>query len=366
MANRNSADPSRKKGRFGIFLMIYAWVLLIVGCAGLFLLRNYLLAYEDSQYKYRVEDYRLELEQSLPQAAVDALGDLDAQVQDPENNLRWAQALMEGVQLVKDRSASTEERPIYDILDAAGQPLGRVAFGVVDKGRYDLPVWGPVEEQFDFSPYYSTAEVTVPGDYSVYLGDRLLGPENIVEQGVPYAALEKLYPSYENLPRLVRYETVPYVGDPALRVCDETGRELSAEQLNEEVFLDRCPREIRARVEEYVPQFVNLYVLFSADIDNSAILYYGMLRPLVVPDSQLATRMHQAFEGFGYSATNAAVLQSTTINRITDLGENRYLVDVSYTTEVTGQDGPVMVNDRIQLVLFDLDGNLLADALYYV
>ena len=366
MTKRAKSEAPRKKSHFGVFLMIYAWVLLIAGCAGLFMLRNYLLAYEDSQPKYAVEAYRQALETELPQAAVDALGDLDPAIQDPALNADWARTLLPGAQLIKDRNGSSEERQVYDIQNAAGQPLGRVSFGVVGKGRYDLPVWGPVEEQFDFSPYYRRTGVTVPADYSVYLGDRLLGPENIVERDIHYAALEQYYSSYEGLPAMVRYESIPFVGEPQLRICDEKGTELSQEQLNEDYYLDRCPEEIRSRVDEFVPRFVDLYVLFSADIESSAILYYGMLKQMVLPDSPLSTRMHQAFEGFGYSATNAVELQSTEVNRITALGEGRYLVDVSYSTLVTGQDGPVPVNDRIQLVLMDVDGKLLADALYYL
>lgn len=366
MAKRETTEQPRKKSHFGVFLMIYAWVLLIAGGAGLFMLRNYLLAYEASQAKYAVEAYREDLEAELPQAALDALDDLDPTIQDPALNADWARTLLPGAQLVKDRGGSTEERLLYDIRDAEGQPLGRVAFGVVGTGRFDLPVWGPVEEQFDFSPYYSRTGVVVPSDYSVYLGGRLLGPENIVEKNIHYAALEDFYSSYENLPSMVRYESVPFVGNPKLRICDEKGVELTEEQMNEEHYLDRCPQEIRDRVDEFVPQFVNLYVLFSADIESSAILYYGLLRPMVLPDSPLATRMHQAFEGFGYSATRAVELRSTEVNRITELGEGRYLVDVSYATLVTGQDGPVMVNDRIQLVLVDTDGQLLADALFYI
>ena len=367
MTKRTASRHAVKKSRFGIGLMIYTWVLLILGGVGLFFLQNYLTAYEASQPKYRLEEYRSALEETLPQAAREALGELDPDVQSAEATEAWAMELLRGAQLVKDPVNSTEERPLYLIRTAEGQPLGTVAFGVTDRGNFRLPVWGPVEEHFDFSPYYSSTEITVPSDYAVYVGDRLLGPENIVERDIPYEALEECYQHYENLPTMVRYESVPFVGDPSLRICDPDGKELTADQLNEDFYLDRCPRKVRDRVEEFVPTFIDLYILFSSDIDNSAYYYYDQIKTMVVrePESQLLRRMRQAFEGFGYSATRAATLQSTTVNRVTDLGEDRYLVDVSYETEVTGQEGPVLVKDRVLLVLIDFDGTLLADALYY-
>ena len=51
---------------------------------------------------------------------------------------------------------------------------------------------------------------------------------------------------------------------------------------------------------------------------------------------------------------------------MTDLGENRYLALVSYDTLITGLHGAVPSHDDVQIILVDLDGTLLADALYYV
>lgn len=367
MADRKQRGerPKRKQSGFPSALVIYAWFLLILGGAALVLLQDFLQEYELSRPSYCVADYEERLGETVPETALRAMDDIDAQVLSDQEKSAWIQALLQDASLSKDQTQSREERQVYQILASDGQKLGSVVFEPVSTAKYQMPVWAAVEESFDFSAYYRSTAVTVPSDYQVYLGDRLLGRDCAAQEQIPFALLEECYLHYENLPTMVRYETMPFVGDVQLRVYDRQGQEVPAERLTEEAYLDNCPAEVRERVEAFVPEFVELYVLFSADIQDSANYYYRLLTPLVRPGSQLAERMKLAFEGFGYSATKAAELETVVINRITDLGSGRYLADISYTTQVKGRQGTVPVDDHILLVLCSVNGQLLADALYY-
>ncbi len=366
MAKNKSGEPKERRSRFGLFLLIYVWVLLILGGIGLYKLQDFLNAYEASQPKYFVEEYEGSLREVPSEAALSALDDIDSRILSDEGKEAWLREQLAELRFSKDASLSREDHQVYRIQDAAGEELGSVSFEPVEQGKYSLPVWGVTEEEFDFSAAYRTEEITVPSDYSVFLGDYPLGKRCIVEKDIPYAALEECYLHYKGLPTMVRYETPPFVGEPALRVLDSEGRELGQEDLNEETFLDRCSPEIREKTEAFIPKFIDLYVLYSADIEDSYRFYFYQLRPLVQPDSPLYTRLRMAFEGLGYTATKDVSLDRVDINRITDLGKDRYLVDVSYATTVTGSEGPIPMEDHILLVLIDNDGTLLADSLYYL
>lgn len=354
-----------KKSRFGVGLLIYAWILLMLCGAALFFLHDYMRAYEDSQVKYELEVYRSALSETLPQAGSEALSGLDPEIQSPEENQRWALALLKGAVLVKQPALSTDERPVYQIRTADGQPVGSVAFGIVGQGPYRLPVWAPVEEVFDFSSFYQMAGVTVPPDYQVYLGERLLGAESVEDPQVPYDALEECYQHYDRLPTMLRYAGGPFVGQPVLRICDEAGRELTPDELTQEHFLNRCPAEARERVETMVEEFIPVYVYFSADVNGTAMLYYTKLNSMIVPESALQERMRFAIQSFGYSNTHALDILSVSVDSVSDLGEGRYLADVSYKTEITALRGAVVTEEHVRLVLMDLDGKLLADAVYH-
>lgn len=364
MAKAKSAP--KKKSRFVAGLVVYAWMLLILGAAAIFILFTYLQNYESLQPKHVLERYRSALETQLPAAAAESLGDLDGAVVPSEQALAYVRERMEGASLAKDGSQTNAQRMVYRVLDGEGQPVGSVRFEVTDEGPFHIPVWTVTEERFDFSSYYETMQVTVPAGWSVYLGEKLLGPENVVEDQIPFETLSACYAHYEGLPTLVRYEVGPFLGSPALRIVDPNGAEHVREDLTEEAILDNCPAEARARVEQFLPEFIRLYVYYSADMDHSAMAYYNDLTHLVVPDSELWQVVTQAVGSFGYTNTRALTLSPIQIQGVTDLGQGRYLATLSYDLEITGLYRTSSTHDTVQLVLLEQDGKLLADALYYV
>ncbi len=366
MNDKKISCGRKKRNGFLLGLAVYAGVLLLLGAVGLYVFHDYLVHFEASQIKYALMDYQQSLEQTIPEAAEDALSELEPSIRDSEESQSFVQDLLQNAKLVKDHLNSSEESQLYSVVAADGQKLGEVSFAPVGEMRYHLPVWGIKQEQFDFSPYYRTSQVTVPPDYMVFLGNLRLEREFIAEDEIPYQTLEECYRHYADLPTLVRYETPPYLGELSLRVCREDGTELGPEDLTEEVFLDRCSAAIREEAEEYVPEFVHQYVSFSANIHDSAMGYYLSLCRMIVPDSQLQTMLHLAIDGLRYSKTRSVKVLSTEICRMTDLGENRYLADIRYSSEVGGQNGRVQMDEHIQLVLIDDGGTLLADALYLI
>ena len=360
-------EQAPKKSLFGIRLVIYAWLLLILfGCALVFLVR-YLAVYELSQPKYCVEAYWNEfLEDPYPAEAQAAVADLDPLICSPEEAEAVIRPLLADSRLVKDPTRSVDdELLVYQIVGADKTRLGEVCFSVTGTRQFGLPIWEKTAASFDFHSYYATTQCVVPADYQVYLGNKLLGPECIVESGIPYQALEECYLHYENLPTMVRYEGGPFLGDVKLRICDPGGRELSEEELTESVFLDNCPAAEREAVVAFVDEFLPLYVFYSADVNRSAIHYYTQVYALSVPGSELRTRLSQALGSFGYSNTKALTIQSVDWNAVTDFGGGRYLADVSYTSDITGLHGQVSSTDHVRIVILFYDGRLLADALYH-
>ncbi len=316
-----------------------------------------------------VEAYEASLRETVPAAAFRGL-DPAALPQSDELKTAFLASLFRDAVLQEDPGSSQPERLVYRVLAADGQELGAVVFEPLREDGVITPEWAASEEQYDFSSYYRSLSVTVPSDYRVYLDDQLLGSDWIRQGDVGYDSLLPFLEEYA-LPEIVRYEGL-FLGEAELRVLNEKDEALSEEQLTQDVvldLLDRCPEEARELIDAYLPSFIDLYIHFSADIKNSAQYYYSQLKPLVVPDSSLYDRMHQAFEGMGYSATRDVTLISHEAERIMDLGGGRYAVELRYVEEITGSDrevGPVQKEQHILLVLVLSDGQVLAEALYYL
>ncbi len=360
-------EPPKKQGRggFGAGLVIYAWILLALSGLVLGVFYLWLGDYENSGVELCVEEHLQSLHSQAPEAAARALSELDPAIRSPEDNLRWAEGLLAECTLQGLPAQSTEQRRVYAVKASDGQVIGTATFAVTGAGNYNLPVWELVDEHFDFCSYYRLAEIVVPEGYSVYFGEKLLGQDEVVEDDIPYAALEACYQHYEDLPHMLRYVYGPFVELPELRVLDDKGREQPLEILNEDFFLDNCEGEIRGEIEDFVPSFVELYAFYSADVNGTALHYYTRLFHLTVPDSPLRNAINGAIDSFGWSNTKALRIESIEINRITDLGQGRYLADVSYDSLVTGLKGEVPTHDDVQIVLIETNGKLLADALFF-
>ncbi len=367
MAKKRPGSAAKARSPFTSGLVIYIWVLLILGGIALMVLQDFLNSYESSQPGYCVESYVQTLHSSVPEPALRALDDLDPLVMSEEDRSDFLRSRLGDAVLKKLPGESRQDHLVYQIKAADGQVMGSVTFEPVARAKYELPVWGMVDQRFDFSAFYSTTGVTVPADYQVYLGDLLLGEDCIVEKGIPYETLSDYYESFPELPTLVRYESVPFVGERKLRILDRSGKEVGEDQLNEEAFLDRCPEELREKAEQFVPEFIQLYVYFSSDINHNAHYYFDQLRPYILKDSELFVRLRQAFEGLGYNLQIRGVsLESVELLRVIPLGQNRCLADVRYSTliEARGSD-PTETNDHVLLVLVEEEGKLLADSMYY-
>lgn len=318
--------------------------------------------------------YQEALRKTVPPAAIQALELPEGMEQSEETKTALLSQLLEGACLGTDPEETRDDNRAYRIWAGDGQLIGSVAFAPVTEEGSAFPVWTAEENYdfsaFDFSDYFHTASVIVPADYQVYLGSTLLGSEWVREEGLPYETFSACPEVMEDLPDLVRYKTPPFLGEPALRILNEKGQELSLEELSEAVFLDRCPEDVREQIEAFLPEFCRLFLLFSADIRESASYYYAQLRPMVLPGSLLDTRLKDAFEGLGYSAARKAEFDSVTLHSVTDLGDGRYAVDLNYLSYVTGHSSsfdPVEDDLHMLLILVQNEkGELLAEALYYL
>ena len=186
----------------------------------------------------------------------------------------------------------------------------------------------------------------------------------ITDAAVPYELLSECYEHFEDLPYMVHYESGQFFGDVEIQVLDAGGEVLELEQLYETRFLDNCDERILGMMEEFIPVFMEKYVFFSSDLHGLSRMYYSELYPYVLPDSILSIRLRQAFEGFGYVTPRALKVLSIHTNLVSDLGNDRYLADVIYSTEITGQGDPVVTQEHVRVVICELNGKLQAEALF--
>ena len=104
---------------------------------------------------------------------------------------------------------------------------------------------------------------------------------------------------------------------------------------------DRCTADERARFEDYTRRFLPLYIAFMSNTNHNAYDNYWRIRNYLLPDSDLQLRFYNAIAGQTYSHSKGDVLHDVVVNGVFSLGGNKFLVDVDYMVDTTGNAGTV-------------------------
>ena len=355
----------KRSSRFLRGLLIYILAFLLLAGAVLLVFDLWLRAFEATRPETAMRIWYAQLlEQGTDEACAAALSSVDEQIQSREESEAFIAALLRKGDYREDVGRGGEDTHVYTIR-SDGQILGRVTLRPDGHTRFGMNEWAVAEEEFDFSPYFGSATVTVPPNYSVWLDDVRLDESYISDPAVPYAELSQFEGVLEGLPVLYRYDSGRYLGQTELRVLDAAGNPVSPEDRNELFYLDNCDDETQAALTEFAVDYIQRYVLFTANIEQSYESGYSNLAWLVVPGSSLSIRLQRAVLDGWRSNAISCKLSGPEIRLISDLGDNGYLVDLSYETNTSTMYATVEDSYQVRLLVTEYNGRLRAYAMYY-
>ena len=355
-------NKKKKLSPFSRGLLIYALVLATAGLAALALLYGALDAYEASRPEIGVKAYLSDIEENGPTAAcLAALPALDENLKSREENIAALQSLLAGAAYKKAPGLSTQERCAYQ-LSLDSQPFGVIYLKQSEKSSFGFAPWQVCLEEYEFSPLLKKVDISLPEGYIPTFNGQKLDGRCITDHTLKYEMLSQYYDDMDGLPRLCRWETGAYIGAGEVRVLDRSGNQLPEESLTEAFYLSNCNESQKSRIEEFSRAFIDRYLAFGANVDKNYYANYSRLMELVIPESQLHLRM-RASEGLGYSNTRSCQLISLTLNLCTNLGDGRYLADISYVAEIQGTAEPIEMESYVHLVMEEQNGVFFASAM---
>lgn len=353
----------RKKPSHLFFLgmVIYALVFMVFLAIGLRVFWDYINDYEKSQPQHAIDDYIASFDSEHIRAiSSDFVATLDHGLQSEEDSYAVIEDLFKG-RLLYSCVESGETRMVYDIV-SDGKKLGTMTLvgREIEKpgAPWTVSEWTVSDESFDFSWLLSSKEITVPSDWTVSCGGKVLGDEYITERNIKYASLEEAYEYGINLPYLVKYEIDDYIGDIPFTVVDWSGNETVMEGgVAEAALSDRCTSEERERMEDFARRFLPLYIAFMSNSNHNAYDNYARVKPYLLPGSDLDNRFLNAIAGQVYSHSYGDVLHDVVCNGVVDLGGGTFLIDLDYQVDTTGQAGTVTSSAGVYIVAEDHGGD---------
>jgi hypothetical protein len=322
-------------------MIVYAVVVLIAAAFGLSKFWEYMDAYEASRVKNTMEAYMAEL---TPQYICDRSGELiDSIDHGLQSEEACAQVIMDflstNISYARKSSECTDTRTVY-MLRTRGRTIGKVELVPQGEERYGFRPWVVSEDSFDLSFLIGNqAAITVDSTMQVYAGTVLLDEGYVTATALPYAAVKDLY-GEANLPYKMTYTAGPILGELTLHAVDAGGNTV---EINEESdldpYLDNCTEPVVQEVDTFMRDFVRRYTRYLTSRIDTRQENYQKLRPLLLSGSSLSQRISKAYEGLEYGHSKSDTITDIRINHTIDLGDGKYLCDVSYEADTLGKDG---------------------------
>ena len=371
------AENKRRSGRLRYVLALYIWGLLLLAVAVFALSKAwaYAEAFEISRPSATMDSYVANLSQELwDEGIAETVAAMPHEMQTDEEVAKHVRELLSSGNITYVRKGGGRDRINYS-LRCRGNEFGVVTL-VPDEdyvARFDaerfpwsllpwsLRPWKIESEHFDFTGLYSSVEVVVPYDYSVWLNEKKLGREYIVEENILYDVLADYYGYYEEMPTKVRYRYDNVIGSVTPVIRDAEGEIFIIDPtLDDSQFIKPCSEEELERLAEFSAGFAVNYLKYISGVIDPAY-GYQKLSAYLMPGSDLDRRMLDAMDGLSWAHTVSITVDSSRLNGALALGEGFYLCDISAdaTTFAYGH-GEVKTVNNMRVIVRDRNHDIRA------
>ena len=359
----------KKKSKWLSFILgmvIYAIAVLLAASVALKLLWDFAAEYEIELPSYKMNEYVSSLNEThVRKISEDFISSLDRNIQSREDAFAviW-KAFVPGVRY---RQISTEDggNTVTYMVYNKDHDLGRVTLVKNGEGL-GRKTWSVSEEEYDFSYLKNTERFIVPNHWVVRCGDRRLGVQYIIDPRVEYAFLHELYGKEISMPYLAEYEISNYIGDANVRFFDPNGEEQARFTYTDgREQITRVSGASRNNFINFAENFVPLYVDCLSNVTKSANLNYQRIRSYLVPNGDLDKRLKGATPGQVFSQTYGIDRSDVRVHDIFNLGNEYYIIDLSYSTVSYSENGTTSSETSMYLVVYRDDETILAQRVEY-
>ena len=245
--------------------------------------------------------------------------------------------------------------------------IGSFTITASQPDEYGFTPWQFAEDSFDMSFLLGqSVSATAPEGYPVYVNGVQLGSSYVTDQQtIPYAVFEEYYDDFE-LPSFtkVTYKAGPFLGDFPMEVKDLQGNPyVFDENVDINSFVDNCTEAEIQKLDTFINEFIDRYVVFTGSANKTRYDNYDRLVVYMVPDSMLATRMRDAIEGLHFAQSQGDKIVSITANHLVNIGDGRYLCDVTYLVDTTGREGVVQTTNNVKIIVVETTDGLKAESM---
>lgn len=340
--------------KFSIGMAVYAVVFLVAAALGLNKFWDYIAAYEASRPENTMEAYMQQVDADYLCRGGEGqiLAAVDQNIQSADQVRAYILSTLTGeIRYAQKMSESTDTQQVYMVM-CGKQAICKVTLTAQAADEYGFTPWTVTGEDFDLSYIKtSTLSITVPSDYPVYLGDVQLSSSYITRENIPYPTISQYYTDYTP-PYMVTYTSGAFLGELHFRVTDPSGQEVTiGSDTDMTAFINNCTEEQISQMDPLVQSYLKRYVDFLSCAGNNPEANYQKLREVLVPDCDLEHRFRDAVRGLTWISDRKSTISSTVFNHWVDLGDGKFLCDVTYEVDTKLHDGMAHEVTTLHLII---------------
>lgn len=369
MAKQKTKKRSHKW--FFLGMAIYAVLFLGAAAVGLHYLWGVLEEYEAKEvYEKKVTQNPMDayMEQLTPEQICslsdDVIAQIDHNIQSEEQCRQIIKDSLNG-EFTRRKYITQGNQPTNEYAIFCGeQNIGKVTTASRTEEKYGFTVWDVVSESYDVS--YLIGEkitVTAPHNYTVSINGQPLDSSYLIESGKQYDLLAEFYGDYEIPYHIVTYEAGPFLGQPEAAITDPDGNPVVIDESTDwNTFICTCTPETVSEIDSFLADFIKSYVKFTSSKETRVDAYHAVIK-YMVSGGDLASRMYRALDGLQYNKIVSAKLQTVTLNHCVDIGDDRYMCDLTYETNINKREGEYLEVNNLKLILVETSSGLRVEAM---
>lgn len=350
------------KKRFALGMGIYAAVFILLTLIGLIFFWDFIDNYEKSLPSTALENYNKKLTtEYITNASQALINQVDHTLQSEDACKQViADSLKNGVTFVKKLKESTDTKFSYNIVSNR-QIIGSVVFEKNGDGDNTSSPWEITEEIIDLSHLLNELSFTVPADYTVTVASKTLDSEYVTNDKLPYSIFGELYKLYPTLPYLKVYTVGTILGDAEVSITDGNGQPVTVpEGTDFNTLLPACTEAQTAAIKAKAEEFVTLYSAYTTQRNRDLDGNYYRLCNILEPNELLFDQMKRAKVSIGEMKDNQATITSKEILRIADVGNNRFVCELTYSEKKLDMGKEPWIEPKYHVVLILVqEGNQL-------
>ena len=355
----------KRRWRFPLAMALYAIVVLVAINCGLRWFWNYMDAYEQSRPHIPLDAYMEELTADyVADRCDDLIAAVDHKVQTEEQCRQVIlNALQDKFTCAKKTSESGENHHVY-VIRCGAKVIGTMEMERRGESTEGFIPWQITKDSFDLSYLLTPAlSVTVPEEFTVSALGNPLDSGYITQKDIRYPLVEEFYDKH-TLPCMVTYTAGPFLGEGALTVTDPSGNPVSiTENTDMNAFLNNCTVEEISALDTIIGNYIQCYMDFTSCTGDDTYGNYNRLAKHMVPGGELAKRMRNAIDGLYWVSDRGAKLASITTGHYINIGEGRYLCDVTYVVDTKTFNGDVQTTASVKLIFLQTENGLKAETM---